>query len=154
MGNRLLLEGVALVVAFVLGAFVGYRYADNACRAHAGKVLAGAVVAANDQTTKDDALAEKQAKERVIYRTQIRHLVAKGLSDATEKATPGCDRDDVSYGLLVSAVRAANGTTGDEPIVPTALPAAAGTADEAGPGHTGVGVRPGRVRVGVSAASQ
>lgn len=101
---------IIVVFAFglTLGGVGGYRYSEGRAAVEYKEAVTEQISQANQATQADTQQAVTQAQERVVYRTVVKYVMQKGISDASIKGIPACDRDDESYQLLHDAIDAAN----------------------------------------------
>ena len=113
---------IAILLAFGCGAYLGYQYCDG----HVAKAYAEAQDAAitrfSEQADADKQDAIDRAQREAVAEERARTAKSKGVSDASIKAKPSCSRDAESYGLLVDAIAAANGTKESTGGLPKAVP--------------------------------
>ena len=97
------------VLAFVIGAGLGYRYRGGQEAKEKVEVLTEAVQDIAEQKNADDGLSKRQAVERTEARVQTREITMKGVADANLKARPDGGWDAHSFSLLHDAIDTANG---------------------------------------------
>ena len=152
MQNTIIAVGVALLVG---GFWLGNGMASGKC---ARDQLDGttqalqattAVVEAGRESVKDLATETAQAGERSAA-VAARQMKERGEHEKAIQRVPvvaDCRRDDVSFGVLLSAIRAAN--AGPNPDHPGGLPDAVrtdpGTGEPGRPGDDAVGAGGGAV---------
>lgn len=132
---------VVAAVAFASGGALGYRYATGEVAKTEVKALVTEVAAANEIVADDKALAVKQAVRRSTVAAKAQVARSKGVNDAAIKASPSCDRDGVSFSLLIGAVDAANSADAAGRM-PDKKPAATQAAGPLGQGDPRLGIRP------------
>jgi hypothetical protein len=112
----------ALVAVFVLGCANGYAIRDGAAKAAAVKAYK-AQIAVQERLNNVSTLYEAERERASRVNTERTNTVREIYRDVTVPAE--CALPDVSYGLLIGAVRDYNAAAESGSVLPT--PAAAGT---------------------------
>jgi hypothetical protein len=115
---------LAVVVGLILthaGAFwKGMSHEETKQKAAYSKQLEKAIADHEQTALVDMQAAWEAATELARYKTQAKTTRAKLDSDIA-RAPSACRLDDVSFGLLLDTVKAANGETGPSNSVPLGL---------------------------------
>jgi len=151
--TKLLAGLLALAASFGFGAYLGYQYADGQNAKGAAKAQAAVIESAREAAITDKAQAIERARREEAAAEAARTVYLKGVADANVKAMPACDRDDVSFSLLIDALRVANGAEANAGSLPEAVHAGPGAIGPDGRGDPDMGVRDDRRIWRLSAAS-
>jgi hypothetical protein len=138
---RILIALVFALAAFGSGSYIGYQYAQGRVAQELSDAKDAALEAARRRAESDLQDAVERVRRETLATERARNARSKGVNDATAKANPRCDRDDVSHGLLVDAINAANGSPDTARSLPEKLRQGADTSKRVGQGDSGVGIR-------------
>lgn len=108
--EKLLATLVAALLVFGGGAYLGYQYCDGQVAQEYADAKDAAIARFSEQADADKQAAIERAQRETVAAERARSARNKGVSDASIKAKSGCDRDTVSYGLLLESLNAANGS--------------------------------------------